>query len=367
MLMFADDGYCVDQTTQSSCDKAVTTGNYFKACDWHHDGGYCAFHKPSMSFLTIILLSFLVTSISVPFYQLIRYLTSYLDKFCQSVSSIPLKFKKKSLNNGINGLLMRVNDEFHNVQTFKSNVLRSARLEVIRKKSDNCSAYEEILHMMIGKVQSLLKSVGHENKVWMTVVMDRLIHSRNRSEYMQHVMNILSSSSEEKEEFLMSSFIVDSFHGYKRLIATKYFLDRYNKSSPNVMMEFLRISIFIVIMTVMVYYIAYFSTIIGSRSTDLWLIVVLLSIIDDLIIVQPLVIWIKWAMIDAPVAKDARELVDCLKKRSRFIMMRSTGYMLRHTEALIQHFNSACRAARMYPSLPIARLLFSLNDSDVPQ
>jgi hypothetical protein len=71
-------------------------------------------------------------------------------------------------------------------------------------------------------------------------------------------------------------------------------------------------------------------------------------------------------MLDVPVARDAREMVDYLSKRSRFIMMRTAGQM-RDAGALVQHFNSACRAARMFPALPVSRLLFSLNDSDVPQ
>jgi len=115
----------------------------------------------------------------------------------------------------------------------------------------------------------------------------------------------------------------------------------------------------------MIYFIVYSSTVINSRFIDLWLIIALVSFFEDLIILQPLVVWVNWAMIDVPVARDAREMVDYLSKRSRFIMMRIANHMC-HAGALVQHFNSACRAARMFPALPVSRLLFSLNDSDVP-
>jgi hypothetical protein len=39
---------------------------------------------------------------------------------------------------------------------------------------------------------------------------------------------------------------------------------------------------------------------------------------------------------------------------------------MRDSHALIQHMNPACRVARLFPELPIARLLISLNDYDVP-
>lgn len=39
---------------------------------------------------------------------------------------------------------------------------------------------------------------------------------------------------------------------------------------------------------------------------------------------------------------------------------------MRNKNSLIQHFNPVCRLARDYPHLPIARLLMSLNDFDLP-
>ena len=50
---------------------------------------------------------------------------------------------------------------------------------------------------------------------------------------------------------------------------------------------------------------------------------------------------------------------------SRIIMMRTYGNM-REATSYQQHLNPACRVARAHPHLPIARLLMSIQDVDVP-
>eukprot|EP00428_Durinskia_dybowskii_P066081 CAMPEP_0170367638 /NCGR_PEP_ID=MMETSP0117_2-20130122/7035_1 /TAXON_ID=400756 /ORGANISM="Durinskia baltica, Strain CSIRO CS-38" /LENGTH=486 /DNA_ID=CAMNT_0010622261 /DNA_START=363 /DNA_END=1823 /DNA_ORIENTATION=- len=47
-------------------------------------------------------------------------------------------------------------------------------------------------------------------------------------------------------------------------------------------------------------------------------------------------------------------------------MNRRYGVM-RDANSLIQHFNPACRAARLFPHLPVARFLISVNDYDIPK
>ena len=55
-----------------------------------------------------------------------------------------------------------------------------------------------------------------------------------------------------------------------------------------------------------------------------------------------------------------------LKNRFVVLMNRKVGCM-RDSHAMIQHLNPACRAARLFPQLPISRLIISLNDYDVPR
>jgi biotin transporter BioY len=380
-LMYADDGFCGDQSTESSCEGASTTGKYFRACEWHSDGEYCAFHDPVNTFGTIMLLTLLVTLFSSPIYQLMEYCLHRVADFCYS----HLLSSRVASELSESPPLEPKNDEFRIVQTYRSTLLRAARLEKIRRTVDDVRSQDEersIVHsiedgesrdaLISSRSADKLKKLIHlkQQKSLMkssTYILDEIELSRSKVGPLMEVASSLETA-QQQEEFLMSYFIVDSFHGCKRRIAAKHFLERFarkTRSDQTAAIEYLSIGVFVGMVAVMIYFIVYFSTVIGSRSTDLWLIIALVSFFEDLIILQPLIVWINWAMIDVPVARDAREMVDYLSKRSRFIMMRTAGQM-RDAEALVQHFNSACRAARMFPALPVSRLLFSLNDSDVP-
>jgi hypothetical protein len=85
---------------------------------------------------------------------------------------------------------------------------------------------------------------------------------------------------------------------------------------------------------------------------------------QDILLLQPLRIWMRFVVIAAAANTDVRSLHGVLRERARGIMLREKG-LIRDADALIQHFNPACRAARAYPELASSRLLLSLNDFDL--
>ena len=113
------------------------------------------------------------------------------------------------------------------------------------------------------------------------------------------------------------------------------------------------------------YYIYVFNLKLGSRSSTLWTVVAFGSLFVDVAMLQPLRIWLKWCVINSVASKDIREIVKGLQVRFSPIMKRRPGVM-RDAHSLIQHFNPACRVARLFPHLPVSRFLMALNDSDVP-
>ena len=112
------------------------------------------------------------------------------------------------------------------------------------------------------------------------------------------------------------------------------------------------------------YYIFLFGVSIGSKASNIWLIQSLIALIEDIILLQPLKIYIKWILLASAVSS-IQVWHQLLCNRSINIMKRKTG-LIYDSSALIQRFNPSCRVARQCPHLSSSRLLMSLNDFDLP-
>lgn len=118
-----------------------------------------------------------------------------------------------------------------------------------------------------------------------------------------------------------------------------------------------------------VYVILWLNTDIGSRASGLWAAVLVLTLVVDYAVAEPFQIWWQWMVVvqTSGLRRDISKLVYALERRFEYLVSRRVdGLMTDRGHALLQHFNPACRIARLYPHLPIARLLLSLNDYDVP-
>ena len=56
----------------------------------------------------------------------------------------------------------------------------------------------------------------------------------------------------------------------------------------------------------MIYYIVINSYIIGTKSTYLWLIIFFATIIQNIVIFQPLIIWFRWVFINYEICNEIR-------------------------------------------------------------
>jgi len=300
-------------------------------------------------------------------------------------------------------------DEFYLSQTFKSTILRAARLEKARQMMDFLQPSEEALILSSSKLDEarmmdMFSSFFHKSAAFnirehrlrqkyggfnhltnltyaqlryglamedlknVESLAKNIESARSRSTNMREEIELLTTA-EEREEFLMRHFIVDCLcESHQRVTATKYFLRDYNASRTDnvIIQELCCIVLLPIALTLMIFFLSRFNISVGSRATNLWILVTSLVIIQDLLVLQPLKILLNWWIITRSVAADARELVERLCLRSKLVMMRTTGLM-RDADALVQHFNPACRVARMYPQLPISRLLMSINDFDIPE
>lgn len=104
----------------------------------------------------------------------------------------------------------------------------------------------------------------------------------------------------------------------------------------------------------------------GSRSVGYWLYLSIFTIAAEALVVQTFFIWLCHVLTASLVYTDANDLLDIIRHRCKSIMKRSRGMLHAALRATSHHLNPACRAARAYPHLPIARMLFSLSDFDLP-
>ena len=115
----------------------------------------------------------------------------------------------------------------------------------------------------------------------------------------------------------------------------------------------------------MMYFVYIYQISLGSRSTTLWAAITTVALFQEVLLLQPFKIWLRWILINSVIAEEVRTVIFHFRDRCRIMLMRTNGLM-RDSNALVQHFNPACRTARMFPELPISRILMTVGDFDVP-
>jgi hypothetical protein len=180
-------------------------------------------------------------------------------------------------------------------------------------------------------------------------------------------MNIIPNNF-DKEAFLMKQFILFNVNPQEQGVLSKYlfgihyYIQRYyfSKNVPQLCVIGLPCYVFL-----LVFFIYFMNLKIDLKAVELWAIVTVVSILLDVLIVQPIQIWIKWYILESGTCMETQKILDSLCARFHFIMNRHSG-MIRDSKSLVHHLNPACRVARMFPWLPVSRFLLSMNDYDIP-
>ena len=381
LLMYADDGYCEAFTAQQDCEAAQTAGNYFQACLWREDNESCEYNPPDIDFVTTIVMTLIVALVSVPFDRFWEYCVANIAQYMRTCRGqqqvVPANTAHKPLK--------RHYDEFCEVQTKQSTIMRAARLEKARNTMDFVLLKEEArdIRRQYRAAETLRLQHAVFGDVFQQVLVLQTRYGAEAGSY-RHVKQLLGSARASaelirqqlddlddpaaQEELLMKHFIIDVFTGYKRRIVSRYFLGDHNVLDAPFMPELQQWFCLVALpcyAAVMLYFILVLNISIGSCSTNLWLLVIAVSFAEDVLMLEPVKIWVVWMLINSQVSNEVRGFCESLSTKARLILRRTFGLM-RDSNAMVQHFNPACRVARMYPALPISRLLMSVNDRDIP-
>ena len=110
------------------------------------------------------------------------------------------------------------------------------------------------------------------------------------------------NTDEKKERYLIKHFFIDYFEGYSRSLLYRYMLGRF-ESVRNTYFRMTRKYIFMLLLPTLLAGMAYFIFIyqisLGSRSSTLWMAITLIALFQEICMLQPLKIWLRWILMNS--------------------------------------------------------------------
>ena len=392
---YPDNGDCEFIRSQSACNGYMALGDIRRLCDWKMSSpSYCTYLAPGVDFGTIFVFAGIVSTISVPINKLLKLLCNTAG----SIEAYDILMKKIVIEDSFvdedlvdpRAKALAEVDEFSTIMTLKCKILRAARVTRAYESIDYVSPQQEFSNILA----SIVKASKERESLFGTYLsnMDAPIPANKdkdvekEEKFQQNLLAIVKSirakakrmvsemnsmeSDEARETFVMKEFVIDRFTGVRRPLALRFFFKPPPVEGTTGKLLRLLQSAFCVILLIIlfclyVYFIYTFNGDVGSRAMPTWTTVTIMCIVLDVLVLQPGMIWIRSSIIFNLVGSEVSTIIRALKKYSRVILRRTNGLM-RDSNALVQHFNPACRVARTFPSLPVSRLLLSLGDHDVP-
>jgi hypothetical protein len=176
-------------------------------------------------------------------------------------------------------------------------------------------------------------------------------------------------ADEQKEEYLIRHLVFRYLADYRLRIAQRFLLDwREGDNTLPVVVEYVYYGVctagLVTLLIGEVVVLAMMGEHIGAASYSRWLMASILAVCYDLIVLQPYKILWTWIFMSSLAHGEVMRLRKVFEMRIRYLAGRTTGVM-RNTNALVQHFHPACRAARQFPALAVSRVLLTLNDYDL--
>jgi hypothetical protein len=171
-----------------------------------------------------------------------------------------------------------------------------------------------------------------------------------------------------RDRYLLRAFLVDSLSGHKRVVARAVMFERDEiaaQRQDRVIWQYIALLAVPTYFVVALAVVFYGGLILKGPTTVFWLVCTVASFVVEYAYLQPAVIWLLDVWAPGAAKKDVLALHWVLQVRARSLLGRRWGLLL-SANALVQHFHPACRAARLLPHLPVARLLLSLSDHDLP-
>jgi hypothetical protein len=185
------------------------------------------------------------------------------------------------------------------------------------------------------------------------------------------ILNMLDHtvSVTARNKILMQQFVANLLSGFRKQIALQFFEYSSRESAHGTEIgwyHYFSLIVFPIYLFGTCFYIFLFGVQLGSHTTNNWLLGGLVSILEDMFLLIPLKLYLKWIAMSQVIIPDVQVIYQHLQRKVRLIMLRSGG-LIKNANGMIHHLNPACRAARKHPGLAVSRLLISITDDDLPR
>jgi hypothetical protein len=405
---------CITFTDETSCLYLKNLDQISTLCSWDAVQRLCSDNQAAQNdSFNVVLSGVIVTIVSIPIMVILVVITNEAKNvvlYHSTLNHKRTKVRREQIEPSSpdhSGKGIRTTTEIEGMQTLQGTLLRAARLMKMQTVMDNISVEQEATDMLseandhhhekralpedvmrkiaqMGRLSHKNSSVGWTG--WNGILSTHVSHfvslkgqtvrgltkrlNKARAECDRIVEELEGIGTDElRSQYLLQQFALGIVATMKQNIAGRYF--KWTQKGDDIgcikvtWRSYLCCLLLPCILCFMALYIFLFGVTLGPRATNQWLIGELTGVILDVFLLLPMRICAKAVMLASVVNTDIQELYELIAKRSKLVMLRRAG-MMKHATSLIQHFNPACRAARKFPHLDIARLLMSFNDNDFP-
>lgn len=413
LFLFPDNTDCNQYyDDQASCEAQKIFSNALSACSWVSSNHTCVYNRPYSSAILLIVL----VTIAVFFTIVTTHLCQFFGEVVWKLWKYSLPSKQQviplmgtSIRSNKLALLPNTIDEFgHNIPK-KTTLLRAIRLEKTKQSMDYLLPHEEttMLSQQLGQqFTDFQNHAFHFSQLSETLFLQHArypikypinsnslipkvnearkntIRLRQYFESYYLIKNYYETPiiQEKQEQFLWKNFIQFLFQEKRKVVfhlISSTFQKQIQLSDEKefIVTDMWRyyllktllcvvLGVWVGIMLFFVAFLVTYATSLGDRSNELWYSVIVISFLEDCFLCEPCLVALRMG-VQEYFAADLRHLYELLMQKSKIVLLRKNGLM-KHSNDLLQHFNPICRLARMYPYLPISRLLLSLNDNDIP-
>jgi hypothetical protein len=389
-IFYRDDGSCEGKVTRDACLSVPSYSPIDNVCNWDGLFNQCTYNENAgLNFLGTYTLVTIITCLAVPLNHVCQILVNFARRYftldAEAEAREPL-------------YLLEENETVHDLhehQKLTTTILRAARLEKMSSCIDGVSVGQEardVLGWCQEPSNNMRTVVRHAHiaaylrrkyplefylkgffiKAWSDLYVELAEKAITRAR--KETVNIVRETSsipvgDVQEQFLIRNFILHSLRGPQKVIGRHFMHSSTVKPGPYSATErqvqllcLIALNVYAAAITTCV---IYFSLVIGRAALLLWITSAVYAALLWVIVLRPLEIYVRSVSL-ASTSRDAIARIHSTLRNSARLWIRHPTHLVTNTDAFVQHFNPACRAARSFPRLAVSRVLMALQDSDIP-